>query len=402
MPDSDQSKNKRLPIALFSLLTLATLAVLVIGSAQTGGETGGETGGAQSPTGTPLVGGNLDPDAVVIQLGDQTIDQEEFEERFSIALRNIAAQQGLPLNEQVLAQLGNLRPQFLDQLVTELVLLQEADARGVEVSDGEVEQQIAQVRQGLTGGAPQAGTGGATGGATGGTTGGADGEMGGASDEAFQQALSEAGFSSEDQLRSLIRDNLRIQQVVEALREEVDVSDDAIQTFYGENQAQFETPEEVCSSHILVETQEEANEVLTQLNEGGDFAQLAEARSQDPGSAARGGDLGCVSRGSFVPPFEEAAFNADVGETVGPVETQFGFHVIRVTDKNEAGAVPLEEVREQIRAQLANERLSEQINELRESADLETFPENLPQPAAASPTAPAGSGNATGGATGGQ
>ncbi len=388
MPDSNQPKNKRLPVALFSLLILATLAVLVFGSAQTGGQTGGAAG----TTDVPLVGGDLNPDAPIIQLGDETITQEEFEERFSIALRNIAAQQGLPLNEQVLAQLGNLRPQFLDQLATEQVLLQEAEARGIQVSDEEVEQQITQVRQGLAGSAPQAETGGATGGSTGG------GETGGASDEAFQQALSEAGFESEAQLRGLIRDNLRIQQVVNALREEVEVGDEAIQTFYGENQAQFETPEEVCSSHILVETQDEANEILTQLNDGGDFAQLAEERSQDPGSAARGGDLGCVSRGSFVQPFEEAAFNAEVGETVGPVETQFGYHIIRVTDKNEAGAVPLEEVREQIRAQLANERLSQTISDLRENADLETFPENLPQPAApAAPAAPSGTGGGTGG-----
>ena len=387
MPDSNQPKNKRLPIALFSLFILATLAVLVFGSAQTGGETGGA---AQTPAGeadVPLVGGDLDPDAPVIQLGDETITQEEFEERFSVALRNIAAQQGLPLNEQVLAQLGNLRPQFLDQLATEQVLLQQAEERNIQVSDDEVEQQIAQVRQGLAAQTPQAGTGGATGGAS--------GETGGASDEAFQQALSDAGFQSEDQLRGLIRDNLRIQQVVDAVREEVDVGDEAVQSFYQENQAQFESPAEVCSSHILIETQEEANEVLQQLNDGGDFAQLAEERSQDPGSAARGGDLGCVARGSFVPPFEEAAFNAEVGETVGPVETQFGFHVIRVTDKNEAGAVPLEEVREQIQAQLANEQLSEEINSLREASGIETFPENLPQPAA--PT-----GGGTGGGTGGQ
>ena len=395
MPDSNEPKNKRLPIALFSLLTLATLLVLVIGSAQqTGGATGGETGGV------PLVGGNLDDDAVIIQLGDQTIDQAEFEERFSIALRNIAAQQGLPLNEQVLAQLGSLRPQFLDQLATEQVLLQQANERDIQVSDEEVEQQIAQVRQGLAAQTPPA-TGGATGGgATGGATGG---ETGGAGDEAFQQALSDAGFESEDQLRGLIRDNLRIQQVVDALREEVNVGDEAIQTFYNENQAQFESPAEVCSSHILVETQEEADEVLQQLNNGGDFAQLAEARSQDPGSAARGGDLGCVARGSFVPPFEEAAFGADVGETVGPVQTQFGFHIIRVTDKNEAGSTPLEEVREQIRTQLANEQLSTEINSLREASGIETFPENLPQPAA--PAAPSGIGGApdtTGGGTGGQ
>ena len=380
MPDLNQPQ-KRLPLALFSLLILTTLLVLVIGSAQsappTGGETGGEaTGGAQEA---------LNPDAPVIQLGDQTINQEEFEERFSIALRNIAAQQGLPLDPQVLAQLGSLRPQFLDQLATEQVLLQQADERGIQVQDEEVEQQIAQVRQGLSG---QAETG---------------GETGGADDAAFQQALTQAGFTSVDQLRTLIRDNLRIQQVVDALRQEVNVSDEAIQTYYNENKAQFERPEEVCSSHILVETEAEANDILQQLSNGGDFAQLAEENSQDPGSAARGGDLGCVARGSFVPPFEEAAFSANVGDTVGPVQTQFGYHIIRVTGKNPAGEVPLDEVREQIRTQLANEQLSQEINTLSENSGLETFPENLPQPAVAAPTAPVAPPAATGGgATGGQ
>ena len=387
MPDLNQSQ-KRLPLALFSLLILATLLILVIGSAQSAPPTGGETGGAATG-GTQAAA--LNPDAPVIQLGDQTINQEEFEERFSIALRNIAAQQGLPLNEQVLAQLGSLRPQFLDQLATEQVLLQQADERGIQVPDEEVEQQIAQVRQGLAG---QAGTGGATGGASGGASGG---ETGGADDAAFQQALTEAGFTDVDQLRTLIRDNLRIQQVVDALRQEVEVSDEAIQTYYQENQAQFEQPEEVCSSHILVETEAEANDILQQLNNGGDFAQLAEENSQDPGSAAQGGDLGCVARGSFVPPFEEAAFGANVGDTVGPVQTQFGYHIIRVTGKNPAGEVPLDEVREEIRTQLANEQLSTEINTLRDNSGLETFPENLPQPAVAAPAPPTG-----GGATGGQ
>jgi len=83
--------------------------------------------------------------------------------------------------------------------------------------------------------------------------------------------------------------------------------------------------------HILVETREEADEVFTLLAEGADFAQLAIERSQDPGSASEGGELGERERGIYVPPFDEAVWNARVNTVLEPVESDFGFHVIEVT-----------------------------------------------------------------------
>ena len=91
---------------------------------------------------------------------------------------------------------------------------------------------------------------------------------------------------------------------------------------------EVDTVEAACGSHILVETEDEAVEIILELGDGADFATVAAERSIDTGSGAQGGSLGCTPRGQFVEPFEEAMFNADPGELVGPIETEFGFHVI--------------------------------------------------------------------------
>lgn len=99
---------------------------------------------------------------------------------------------------------------------------------------------------------------------------------------------------------------------------------------------------EVCAVHILVATEPEADEVLTRLDGGEDFAVVAQEVSLDTGSGAAGGDLGCASPAGYVAEFADATMTAEIGVVVGPVESQFGFHVIRV---DERGVVPVEDVR---------------------------------------------------------
>ena len=287
----------------------------------------------------------LDP--VVIQSGDTTETLSTFNRRFDVALRNVAAQQGVPLDDATRAQFESFRPVYLDQRATEIALLAEAEARGLTLSDEDVDARVAEARANFE------------------------------SDEAFGAALEEAGFADEAGLREVIRETETVQQVVDALREEVEVSDEEVETYYNENQAQFEAPEQVCARHILVETEEEAQSILQELEGGTDFAEIAQERSTDPGSGAQGGDLGCFTQDRMVAPFAEAAFNASVDEVVGPVETQFGYHVIKVYERREAGAQPLDEVRDSVRQQLQEEGLSEQITALRETYAVQTFPENL-------------------------
>jgi len=182
-------------------------------------------------------------------------------------------------------------------------------------------------------------------------------------EEAFDQALQQAGIT-EEQLRQQIREQLPIQKVQERVAGDVGPSQEEVEQFYEQNKAaQFTTPETRCTRHILFnkDQKEKAEEVKQQLQNGADFAALAKEYSQDPGSAQQGGDLGCIGRGETVPNFEEAVFGAEQGEIVGPVETEFGYHVIEVTDIQEEATQPLSEVEAQIRDQLTTEAQSKEF-----------------------------------------
>jgi parvulin-like peptidyl-prolyl isomerase len=119
--------------------------------------------------------------------------------------------------------------------------------------------------------------------------------------------------------------------------------------------------------HILVETEEEAQDVVAELEDGADFAALAEERSTDPGSGAQGGDLGSNPRGAFVPEFDDAAWDAEVGEIVGPIESQFGFHVLEVTDTEETS---VDDMDVQQLDQLVGQDLGAQLQEAFQAAEV--------------------------------
>ena len=176
-------------------------------------------------------------------------------------------------------------------------------------------------------------------------------------EEAFDQALQRVNLT-EQQLRQQVREQLPIQKVQERVAGGAGPSQNEVEQFYEQNKAaQFTTPETRCTRHILFskDQKEKAEEVKKQLQDGGDFAALAKQYSQDPGSAEQGGDLGCIGKGETVPNFEEAVFNANQGEIVGPVETEFGYHLIEVTDIREESTQPLSEVEAQIRDQLTSD-----------------------------------------------
>ena len=149
---------------------------------------------------------------------------------------------------------------------------------------------------------------------------------------------------------------------------EYEISDAEIELYYSQNQYRFEQPERVKLRHILFmttdnseeETEEarrKAEEVLQQLRAGADFEELAKEHSEDPGNADNGGDLGWVTRGDMVPAFEDAGFALQIGElSAAPVKTDFGYHLIRLDDRQSGSIKPLSEVREVIRDDLVAER----------------------------------------------
>jgi peptidyl-prolyl cis-trans isomerase D len=163
---------------------------------------------------------------------------------------------------------------------------------------------------------------------------------------------------------------------VEALKKGISVTDDELRKYYAENESRYGTPEERRASHILVKAEKDtpaadrakakakAESLLAELKKPqAVFADLARKNSDDPGSAQKGGDLDFFSRGAMVKPFEDAAFALKPGETSGIVESDFGYHIIRLTSVRGGGKRSFEsaraEIEDEVKKQLAQKRFSE-------------------------------------------
>ena len=284
-------------------------------------------------------------DSVVLETEDMQETLAEFNQRFELVARSLAAQQGLELNDELRTQLISFKPEFLERRAVEVALLSEAEARGFEASDEDVQTEIDET---ILPTLPEG--------------------------ETLETFIETAGFEDEEQLRATLREDKLLQQVTEELESEIEVTDEEVEAAYEERQDEFAQPAQTCASHILLETVEDAEAVLTELEEGADFAEVAQERSTGP-SAPQGGDLGCFGEGQMVAPFEEAALEAEIGEPVGPVETEFGQHVILVTERTEAGTASFEEVSEPLREQLIQERFTESLDAIRAEYDITTYPE---------------------------
>lgn len=128
--------------------------------------------------------------------------------------------------------------------------------------------------------------------------------------------------------------------------------------FYEENPDLFEAQAQVSAKHILVENEDSANDIAKEIADGLAFEEAAKKYSTCP-SKEKGGDLGYFSKGQMVPEFEKAAFEGEIGKVIGPVQTQFGYHLIRVEDKKEGSVVPFEQVQDQIHQQLVQNKQKE-------------------------------------------
>jgi len=166
-----------------------------------------------------------------------------------------------------------------------------------------------------------------------------------------------------------VKEDLLVNYAVNKAVENVRVSDEETKKFYDENPDQFQGEASVNASHILVDDEELAKEILAKIQAGEiSFEDAAKAHSSCP-SSAEGGCLGDFGRGQMVPEFDEACFTMEVGELRGPVQTQFGYHLIKLNSKTDAQPVPYETMKEQIRAKLVGDKqqaaYQSKINQLR-------------------------------------
>lgn len=151
------------------------------------------------------------------------------------------------------------------------------------------------------------------------------------------------------------RDILAQMAMRETLKD-VTITDDEIKTFYEENQQQFVKSETVSAKHILTDSEEKCKDILEAIQKGEKtFEDAAKEFSTCP-SKERGGDLGEFGRGQMVKEFEDAAFAAEIGEIVGPVQTQFGYHLLKVEKKNAASVISFDQIKENLRTNLLQQK----------------------------------------------
>jgi peptidyl-prolyl cis-trans isomerase C len=155
------------------------------------------------------------------------------------------------------------------------------------------------------------------------------------------------------------------------------VPDADAKKFYDEQVGKLAKDEEVSARHILVEKKELADDLVKKIKAGGDFAALAKEHSKDPGSKVDGGSLGFFGKGQMVPAFEEAAFKLAKGEVSDPVQSQFGWHVIKVDDRRSRQPPSFEQLKERILQSLISQKAQAVATELRGKAKVEILDAEL-------------------------
>jgi parvulin-like peptidyl-prolyl isomerase len=287
---------------------------------------------------------------VLARVNGEPIERWEFDN----AVKRIEARAGGPVPPD---RRNEILRGILDQLVAYHLLAQESRARKLAVPDQDVDARVADIRKNFP------------------------------DDAAFTQAMAAQGLTV-DHLRAQTRSNLEVQKVIDAeVSSKIAVQDADVSTFYQQNLARFKQGETVHASHILIgiaanappaekaAAKAKAQAALKQVRGGADFAAVARAQSQDPGSAQNGGDLGFFPKGQMTPAFEGAAFKLTPGSVSAVVETPFGFHIIKVFERRPPRTAPLAEVSGQIKEFLTQgqreQKLEQFITEVKSKSKLE-------------------------------
>ncbi|WP_028324310.1 peptidylprolyl isomerase [Desulfatirhabdium butyrativorans] len=235
-----------------------------------------------------------------------------------------------------------MQDQALDHAITLAVLKQECAKQHIETTDAEVDERIQQIKKNFP------------------------------SDKDFDAMLQKINLTQQ-KLKENLKTDLTIRKLIDKeVGSKVAVSDEEIKSYYDSHPDQFKHAEQVRASHILVkvgpndtpeqkaEAHKKIEEIQKKLQGGEDFATLAKEQSDCP-SKAKGGDLGFFDKNAMVKPFSDAAFALKPGETSGIVETQFGYHIIKQTDKKPEGTQTFDEVKEDIARHLKQTKMQAEV-----------------------------------------
>ncbi|MTI46484.1 peptidylprolyl isomerase [Sporosalibacterium faouarense] len=276
---------------------------------------------------------------IVAKVNGEEITKTQLDDNFAMQRKMIENQYGTDVWTQEMGD-GRLfedvfKEKVLEGLVQEAILVQEAKEQGIEVTDEEVNTEIENLKE-----------------ANGG-------------EENFNKSLENSGITI-DYLKDALRKEMIISQYQEKYMGDLEVSDAEAEEQFNANKDNYI---QAKVRHILVNTEEEAQDIISQLNDGSDFAELAKENSIDPGSASQGGMYDYFTKGTMVPEFEEVAFSLEPGKVSEPVKTDYGYHIIKVEDRRET----FDDLKESVVDDIKYQRFSENVEKLSDDADVETF-----------------------------
>lgn len=283
-----------------------------------------------------------------------TISKDTYDRELDFFVRRAA-----PGGQQIPdVQMAQMKSEVLESLIDRELLFQESKKKGIQVKSDAVSDQLQKIQQRYP------------------------------NKEEFKKLLSNMGLTESD-VQAQIERGMAIQKLIDKeVTEKIKVSDEETKAFYDKNPQLFQQPEQIKASHILIKVQADApadqkaearkkiEDVQQKVKKGEDFATLAKTYSEGP-SGPKGGDLGYFRRGQMVKPFEEAAFSLKPDETSEIVETQFGYHLIKVNDKKPAKKMTYAEVKDRLNEHLKKQKTDSEANAyietLRKDAKIEKF-----------------------------
>ena len=293
----------------------------------------------------------VDPSVLVAKVNGKDITEGDVQKVMKMFMKQMGGR--IP-PEQMSTAIPRIRERIVEELIMRNVMLDAVTKEGISLSDAEFAEVKAELSEELPPG----------------TT--------------LEAYMAETGTTEAE-----MREQMAVRKMIMAKAETLaKPTDEEIQAFYSENKEGFSQGETVTASHILIKVEdtddaaakaakrERLEGLRKQLAEGADFAELAKANSDCP-SASAGGDLGSFGRGQMVPAFEDAAFSQSVGSVGEVVETQFGFHLIKVSEHNTAKTLEFDEVKTRISDILYSQKqqdvVKEYVDSLRSKATIERF-----------------------------
>ena len=301
-----------------------------------------------------LTGEKQPPEGKVAVVNGSVITRADFDREMSRVKKRLFGM-GKPLSD---SQLSEIKKQVLENLIASELLYQESQKQGITVDEAAINEQVRKLKERFS------------------------------SEAEFKSALSKANLS-EAAIKSQFKRGMAIQQFIDKqFVQKITVSGKESKAYYDSHPDLFKQPEQVRASHILikvdpgadesrkVEARKKLEKIQEKLQKGEDFASLAKEFSEGP-SSAKGGDLGYFRRGQMVKPFEEAAFTLRPGEVSDIVETEFGYHLIKVIDKKPETTIAYEDIKDKLEHHLKQEKVQREVSlyveKLKDKAKVERF-----------------------------